>query len=136
MIQDIAAFLKEKDISPSVQRVKIFDYLYKNHTHPTVDDIYQALYPEIQTLSKTTVYNTLRLFIDKKIATMITIDESETRYDADVVFHGHFKCRECEKIYDFDIDRSAIDLNTIPFFQIEEKHFYLKGICQECNKKK
>lgn len=39
-----------------------YGYLLKNHTHPTVDEVYVALCKVIPTLSKTTVYNTLRLF--------------------------------------------------------------------------
>ena len=54
-----------------------------------MDMIYQELVRNIPTLSKTTVYNTLNLFL-KRIAVMITIDENETRYDADTSLHGHF----------------------------------------------
>ena len=37
------------------------EYLMAHRTHPTVDEIYLALSPSIPTLSKTTVYNTLKL---------------------------------------------------------------------------
>ena len=60
---DIGNYLKKHDIKPSYQRMKIFQYLLDNHNHPTVDTIYKALCTEIPTLSKTTVYNTLNLFI-------------------------------------------------------------------------
>ena len=64
---DIGNYLKNHDIKPSYQRMKIFQYLLDNHVHPTVDTIYKALCPEIPTLSKTTVYNTLNLFVEKKV---------------------------------------------------------------------
>ena len=64
---DIGNYLKDHDIKPSYQRMKIFQYLLDNHVHPTVDTIYKALCPEIPTLSKTTVYNTLNLFVEKKV---------------------------------------------------------------------
>ena len=51
-------------IHPSVQRIAIMDYLIKHRTHPTVDEVYTALSDEIPTLSKTTVYNTLKLFAE------------------------------------------------------------------------
>ena len=54
--------LMEKGIRPSLTRVMIYDYLLSHRTHPTVDEIYKELSPKAPTLSKTTVYNTVKLF--------------------------------------------------------------------------
>ena len=51
-----------KDIKPSYQRLRIFQYLLSHRTHPTVDEIHHALVAEMPTLSKTTVYNTCLLY--------------------------------------------------------------------------
>ena len=42
-IENIGDYLKEHEIKPSIQRIKIFEYLLENHTHPTVDEIFQKL---------------------------------------------------------------------------------------------
>ena len=99
-IENIGEYLKAHEIKPSYQRIKIFQYLVENKNHPTVDMIYKALCTEIPTLSKTTVYNTLNLFIEKKIVNVIVIEENETRYDSVMAVHGHFKCEKCGKIYE------------------------------------
>ncbi|MBE9492712.1 MAG: transcriptional repressor, partial [Bacteroidetes bacterium] len=57
-IENVAQYLKSHGIKPSYQRVRVFEYLIKNKSHPTVDTVYKALADEIPTLSKTTVYNT------------------------------------------------------------------------------
>lgn len=132
---DVSQYLKEHGIKPSYQRLRIFEYLKKNKSHPTVDEIYQEVVREIPTLSKTTVYNTLNLFIEKNVATVVTIEENETRYDADVSLHGHFKCKSCGKVYDFGVDISRLDFNELEGFQVEEKHLYFKGICNDCSTK-
>ena len=62
-IENVGEYLKKNGIKPSIQRMRIFQYLMDNHTHPTVDDIFQNLSPEMPTLSKTTVYNTLNKFV-------------------------------------------------------------------------
>jgi len=128
---NISEFLLENNIKPSYQRLKIFEYLYVHKTHPTVDEIYKALKGEIPTLSKTTVYNTLKLFIDKGVVIIINIEDNETRYDADTSLHGHFKCEICGNIYDFDVndDGLTIDLKN---YKIKETHIYIKGICEKC----
>ena len=56
-------YLQSYGIKPSLQRIAIMEYLIENRIHPTVEDIYEALYIKVPTLSKTTVYNTIKLFI-------------------------------------------------------------------------
>ena len=74
------AYLRLVDcgIRPSMQRLSIMDYLLKHATHPTIDDIYKDLLPSIPTLSRTTLYNTLRLFAETNAAQLLTIDISAT----------------------------------------------------------
>ena len=83
-IGKVDEYLSSKGIKPSYQRIKVFDYLLNNKTHPTVDNIHQELVGEIPTLSKTTVYNTLKLFQEKGIVLIINIEDNETRFDADI----------------------------------------------------
>ena len=63
-IKEMSQFLSEKGIKPSYQRVKILERLLADKSHPTVSDIYLDLVDEIPSLSKTTVYNTLNIFIE------------------------------------------------------------------------
>lgn len=129
---NIEEYLRANDIKPSYQRMKVFEYLIKYRNHPTVDDIYKELVKSIPTLSKTTVYNILDLFIEKGIAQLISIEENETRYDADVTTHGHFKCEKCGRIYDFPVDVSGMKTGGLKDFIIREKHIYFRGICEKC----
>ena len=132
-IENVSEHLKTHGIKPSYQRIKIFEYLVKHCNHPTVDMIYRELVPSIPTLSKTTVYNTLNLFIEKKIASLIIIEENETRYDANTAIHGHFKCLKCSKVFDLDIDLDMIEIPMLAPHQVEEHHFYFKGTCKDCH---
>lgn len=129
---DISTYLKEHGVKPSYQRLKIFEYMMNNHNHPTVDMIYRALCKEIPTLSKTTVYNTLNLFIDKKITSMIVIEENETRYDLVMNTHGHFKCVNCGALIDIDLDINYEACEELEGCIVTEKHIYLKGLCKNC----
>lgn len=129
-----AELLKSKNIRPSVIRIMIFDYLYNNRTHPTVDEIYSGLVKNVPTLSKTTVYNTLKLFVESGITKSITIEGFQTRFDADTAMHGHFLCKQCGKVYDFNIDE--VSDNELDGFTISTKEVYYSGICRNCNNKK
>ncbi|MBM7561856.1 Fur family transcriptional regulator [Fusibacter tunisiensis] len=127
-------FFKAHGIKPSFQRIKIYEYLLSSKEHPTVDVIYSALNSEIPTLSKTTVYNTLKVFIEKGIAMAITIDENEVRYDAEMRVHGHFKCEMCQKIYDFDVDIDHISGEALNDFDIYDQQMFFYGVCKKCKK--
>lgn len=127
--------LKESGIKPSYQRIKIYEYLKENKDHPTVDNIYHALNTQIPTLSKTTVYNTLKIFIEKGIAMAITIDDNEVRFEANMETHGHFKCQACHRIYDFKVDFDAMAEDKLEGFEVFEQQLFFYGICKYCRRK-
>lgn len=131
-MERIGAYLLQHNIRPSVQRLKIYEYLYNNKQHPTADHIYLALSPIIPSLSKTTVYNTLKLFVEKGLVKKIQIEEHEVRFDADTIPHGHFKCLGCSTLFDFPINLKLLDEARLSGFIITEEHFYLKGYCKLC----
>ncbi len=124
-------------IRPSMQRLAIMDYLLTHHTHPTVEEVYQGICKEIRTLSRTTVYNTLRLFSEHNAALMITIDEHRVCYDGDVRPHVHFYCRNCGRVYDFygEDAPTLASAKNIDGHTIDEMQLYYKGICKECKSK-
>jgi Fe2+ or Zn2+ uptake regulation protein len=63
---------------------------------------------------------------------LITIEDNETRYDADVSVHGHFKCEKCNRVTDFSLGLEELIVEELAGFQISQKHVYFKGICDRC----
>ena len=127
-----AVLLAEKGIKPSYTRIQIYDYLREKRNHPTVEDIYTELVKTIPTLSKTTIYNTLSLFLQNHLVQLVTIEENELRYDADTSCHGHFKCLNCGKIFDFSADAIVLDEKELEGFDILQKSVYFIGKCKNC----
>lgn len=133
---NVYEYLLSYEIKPSVQRIAIMDYLLKHHTHPSIDEIYMALHDDIPTLSKTTVYNTLKLFVEHGAAKMLTIDERNACFDGDTSAHAHFQCKCCGKIYDLPMHVNEKEMSDMADkgFSVEEVHNYYKGVCPECKK--
>jgi len=127
--------LKEYGISPSYTRVEIYNYLKCNKNHPNVDMIYQKLSKKLPTLSKTTVYNVLKLFIENKIIKEVTIGSQEARYELLSKEHSHFKCEECNKLFDIPLVNTMVDNESLRGFNIKERVVLLKGICPTCQSK-
>ena len=68
-MERIKKILISKDIRPSHHMIKILQYLANHKKHPTVDEIYKDLTTVLPTLSKATVYNTLRILEEKGLVT-------------------------------------------------------------------
>ena len=136
-IQEVHRYLESYNINPSVQRSAIMQYLLQNFTHPTVDQIYAELLPNMPTLSKATVYNTLKLFVDKRAVRAIFIDERNVRYDAQTELHAHFKCKRCNLICEVPLEEDDIPpFRGAPDLQLIETQVYFLGLCGKCAEKK
>lgn len=132
-------YLSGHGIRPSVQRIAIMDYLLTHKTHPTVDEIFTALAPTLPTLSKTTLYNTLKLFYEKKVALMLTLDDKNARFDGDTRAHAHFQCEGCSRVFDiFDDELPELKLvarQQIGQLSVNSCELSYRGLCQQCRVK-
>lgn len=110
------------------------DYLIHHPIHPTIEDVYNALCTKLPTLSKTTVYNTLRMLSERQAAQMITIDDHRVCYDGNIEPHVHFFCKKCGRVTDLFGEQAPrlAEPMTIDGNIVTEQQLYYKGICREC----
>lgn len=131
--EELIEYLKKCQIKPSNIRIRVLKFLLMSQTHPTADDIYNSLIEEIPTLSKTSIYNTINLFLEKGIVNGLALDQKELRYDINTSFHGHFKCDKCGNIYDFPVTINFPTKDELKDFVINNKDVFFYGICKKCN---
>ncbi len=123
--------LEERGIRPTQQRMAVLRYLRDNRNHPTVDTIYSSLHDRMPSLSRTTLYNTLRLLSSAGLALSLTIEGDEIRFDGDTSDHGHCKCRRCGGVFDFPLPET-LPLDLPDGFLGESVHIYAWGTCRRC----
>ncbi|UCE39500.1 MAG: transcriptional repressor [Thermoplasmata archaeon] len=111
-------------------------YLDEHMTHPDVEKIYSDLKKKNPALSKTTVYNTLEILRKYNIVQVLTISESELRYDFKNTLHHHFLCKSCGKIIDIDVECPKLNKMLKGKYKVDEVHGYFKGICNVCRGKR
>ena len=135
--QELKNELVGAGIRPSVQRLAIYEFVKRNPVHPTADVVYDALRDELGSLSLTTVYNTLKLFVDAGLIQLLTIDDTFRCFDGDTSCHAHFRCDSCGKIADLKIKCDFLDMvEGLENFEIKEAQLYLKGLCPMCKNKR
>lgn len=136
-MQKIRDYLIENDIKPSLQRIAVMKYLREHRCHPTANDIYEALQPNMPTLSLTTVYNTLNLFAVKGAALCLQTGERMYHFDGETSPHLHLYCTSCGRIIDMSVEdtslfsKEAANIN----FEILDTQILIKGRCAECIQK-
>lgn len=129
---DVASLLVTNGVRPSAQRVRILQFLMQSKSHPTADDVYCALRGDIPSLSKTTVYNTLTLLVEKHLAHQISTCEGEAHFDGDVSLHGHFQCVVCGGVTDFPVSAGAIPPIGLDGCRIDSRDVLFRGVCAKC----
>lgn len=135
--KEITEHLKANKIKPSLIRLKVMQYMAGTRAHPNVDLIHKTLSKEIPTLSKTSIYNTLKAFVKAGVVREIMIEENEIRYDAYVDRHAHFKCTVCGGLQDINLRCvSCAAVNKLEGNKVLEEHIYMRGICADCLKKR
>ena len=107
-------------------------YLRACDTPPTAEEIYTHVLEEIPSLSRATVYNTLHLFAEAGLVRVLDTVDGDTRYDAELSTHGHFRCDRCGALYDFNIDLDHAATPALQGFEIRERHATYKGLCPDC----
>ena len=53
--------LREREVTPTPQRIAILEHVQKRTDHPTAEEIHEELRRNFPSLSRATVYNTLEL---------------------------------------------------------------------------
>lgn len=130
--EKILEIFREKKIRATPQRIAVYQFLYDNRIHPCVNEIYEAVVKDNPSFSKTTVYNALSSLMEKGLVVPLAADENCIRYDARIDFHGHFYCKNCKKVFDFEIQAQKV--SGLENFQVDVKDFSCTGICAECSK--
>jgi Fe2+ or Zn2+ uptake regulation protein len=124
--------LKARGIKPSVIRIRVLQYLLENRIHPAADTIYRALIKEMPTLSKTSIYNTLKTLSSRGMILEIMTPAGEVRFDGYPARHAHFMCLYCGEIRDVGILCGPCKTSGMKGAEIMEEALYFKGRCAKC----
>jgi len=57
------------------------------------------------------------------------------RFESNIASHGHCKCTQCGKIFDFNYPEAMEFPQPLDGFTVKEQHLYYKGVCKKCQAK-
>lgn len=109
--QRISTVLQDHGIQPSAQRVAIAQYVLHTDRHPNADEVLAEVRRAFPMVSRATVYNTLRLFVEKGLLRTCQFEGGVTVYDANVARHHHFIDEASGEIV--DLPWEALDVGRV-----------------------
>lgn len=104
--------LRAHGITPTHQRIEIALALFGRMEHLSADQVMAVVNGRHTETSKATVYNTLKLFVEKRLVREVIVDPSKVFYDPNTRPHHHFYDVVTGEIT--DIDASLFDLAGLP----------------------
>jgi Fur family iron response transcriptional regulator len=110
--ETVADRLRAHGITPTHQRIEIAHALFSRCEHLSADQVMAVVNERHSETSKATVYNTLNLFLDKKLIREVIVDPNKVFYDPNTSPHYHLYDVESGKLT--DIDAADIRVSGLP----------------------
>jgi Fur family transcriptional regulator, peroxide stress response regulator len=92
--------LREAGMRATGPRLAILSFLEAERTHPSAEQIHEALSGDLPSLSLSTVYSTLESFLRAGLVRRVPTPEGRLRVDGTTQDHDHAVCRSCGRIFD------------------------------------
>lgn len=109
---DIQGLFDRLEILATPQRMEIAEILLERPQHVSADQIIERLRHSGSNVSKATVYNSLKLFVEKGLVNELTVDPERKFYDSTTRAHHHFYNVDSGEL--INIPEDAIKLDRLP----------------------
>ena len=110
--QSVSERLRQHDITPTHQRVVIAQVMFERMEHLSAEQILLYVNERHAEASKATVYNTLKLFREKKLIRELIVDPTKVVYDPNTSPHHHVYDVETGELT--DIPAESIHVAGLP----------------------
>ena len=122
----------------TLQRVMILDAVCAGSGHTTLKQIYARVQRMDDTIDRSSVYRTLKLFVALGLVVAAENPTRETVYEIPKPKkHHHLCCRCCGREEEIGHDAMLVMVEQVRLrygFVVEDDHLVLHGICAECER--
>ncbi len=109
---NLSELLRGHGINPTHQRIEIAYAIFSRGEHLSADRILALVNDRAAETSKATVYNTLNLFLEKKMLREVIVNPGKVFYDPNTEPHHHFYNLDSGELT--DIDARDIRVTGVP----------------------
>ena len=105
---DAIACLRKAGVPVTQQRIEIARVLFSAPVHMSADQIWATVKATAPDVSRATVYNTLRLFSEKKMIRELFVDPQRVVYDSTTTPHHHLYNIDTGEVRDISDDELRV----------------------------
>ncbi len=130
---EILEAFRERAIRCTPQRYVILEYLARTSSHPTADEIHQAINRTDPRASLATVYKSLHAMVEAGLVREAHLGQV-VRFEANTERHHHFVCDRCGRVEDvdwFDVPRLAARAH-LGRRSVRDYTIVVRGLCPRC----
>jgi Fur family ferric uptake transcriptional regulator len=139
--QQLKQFLSGQGLRSTGQREVILNVFVDAGRHVSAEELTLMVKKKHQGIGYATVYRTLKLLTEAKLADERRFDDGITRYEYTVSgdHHDHLICTRCGTIIEFEnqrIEALQQDVARRHKFTVQSHKLELYGLCETCSRKK
>jgi len=131
----LARYLEAHNLKRTRQRDVILDAFLAAKGHVSSEDLYQSIRKKHPRIGYTTVYRTMKLFVEAGLAEERHFDDGVARYEVEQDHHDHLVCTKCGKIVEFEsdlIEKTQTEIAARYGFRVVRHRHELYGHCSTC----
>jgi len=99
----LAQRLSDSGLRSTPQRELIYNVLLKKRDHPTAEEVFARVKPELPMISIATVYNCLETLVQCNLVRAVNFERGPTRYCPNLHPHAHFHDEQTGATHDVDL---------------------------------
>ena len=105
----LAQKLADSGLRATPQREVVYSVLLKKRDHPTADEVFARVKPDLPTISLATVYNCLETLVQCDLVRAVNFERGPTRYCPNLQPHAHFHDEQTGKTHDIDLPPEVLE---------------------------
>ncbi|ATC64853.1 transcriptional repressor [Nibricoccus aquaticus] len=105
----LAQRLADSGLRSTPQRELVYSVLLKKRDHPTADEVFARVKPELPGISLATVYNCLETLVQCDLVRAVNFERGPTRYCPNLQPHAHFHDEQTGSTHDIDLPSGLLD---------------------------
>ena len=110
--RDVASLLHRHGVQPTAQRTEIALAIFCNAGHQSADEVYEAVNADATRVSRATIYNTLKLFVDRGMIRPVIVAPGKVFYDPNMAPHYHLYDTDTGELTDIGADQ--VEIHGLP----------------------
>ncbi|NBQ58473.1 MAG: transcriptional repressor [Opitutaceae bacterium] len=131
----LAQKLADSGLRSTPQRELVYEVLLTKRDHPTADEVFARVKPELPGISLATVYNCLETLVQCDLVRAVNFERGPTRYCPNLRPHAHFHDEVTGQTHDVDLPETLftkLKSELPPGFDANAVEITFRGKAKSC----